>query len=278
MTDFEVERIAAFSTNMGGNPAGVVIASELPPENDMQRIAAKVGYAETAFAAPYGDGWRVRYFAPVREVPFCGHATIALGAALGAKHGAGRYDLHLNDGEISVEAEHGAAGWSAALMSPPTSHSIPDPALVSDALKLFGLTQDDLDPSLPITRIAANADMLSLPLKDRGRLSRLDYDQSAGAALSAEHQNLVGFYLVWRESERSFHVRMPFPSGGVFEDIATGAAAAAWSGWLRDTGRLTGQIVIRQGEDMGEPSQITAFSTPENGAPVRVSGATRLIR
>ncbi|MGB0412725.1 MAG: PhzF family phenazine biosynthesis protein, partial [Pikeienuella sp.] len=133
-------------------------------------------------------------------------------------------------------------------------------------------------PSLPITRIAANADMLSLPLKDRGRLSRLDYDQSAGAALSAEHQNLVGFYLVWRESERSFHVRMPFPSGGVFEDIATGAAAAAWSGWLRDTGRLTGQIVIRQGEDMGEPSQITAFSTPENGAPVRVSGATRLIR
>ncbi|MGB0854599.1 MAG: PhzF family phenazine biosynthesis protein [Pikeienuella sp.] len=51
MTDFEVERIAAFSTNMGGNPAGVVIASELPPENDMQRIAAKVGYAETAFAA-----------------------------------------------------------------------------------------------------------------------------------------------------------------------------------------------------------------------------------
>lgn len=272
-----VQRIAAFSTETGGNPAGVLIGETLPSAADMQSIAAKVGYAETAFAAPAGDSWRVRYFAPVREVPFCGHATIALGAALGAKFGAGRYDLVLKDAEISVEATQDGDEWAAALMSPPTSHSHPNPELVRDALVLFGLTADDLDPDLPVTRIAANADMLTLPLKSRDRLAQLDYDQQAGAQLSADHENLVGFYLVWRESERSFHVRMPFPSGGVFEDIATGAAAAAWSGWLRDSGRLTGEISIRQGEDMGEPSQITAVSTPKTGAPIRVSGATRSI-
>ena len=48
----------------------------------MQRIAAEVGYSETAFAMRDGDRWRVRYFSPEAEVPFCGHATIALGAAL----------------------------------------------------------------------------------------------------------------------------------------------------------------------------------------------------
>lgn len=277
MTIANVERIAAFSTETGGNPAGVLIGDTLPSSDDMQAIAAVVGYAETAFAAPDGDKWRVRYFAPLREVPFCGHATIALGAALGAKFGAKGYDLVLNDAEISVEARQEGTEWAAALMSPPTSHTTPDAALVRDALVLFGLTADDLDPNFPVTRIAANADMLTLPLKSRERLAQLDYDQAAGAALSARHGDLVGFYLVWRESERSFHVRMPFPSGGVFEDIATGAAAAAWSGWLRDSERLTGEITIRQGEDMGEPSRITAVSTPETGAPIRVSGATRLI-
>jgi PhzF family phenazine biosynthesis protein len=46
----------------------------------MQKVAADVGYSESVFAAPVGDAWRVRYFAPEVEVNFCGHATIALGA------------------------------------------------------------------------------------------------------------------------------------------------------------------------------------------------------
>ncbi len=72
-----VLRIAAFSDgDIGGNPAGVLIADELPNESEMQRIAAEVGFSETAFAAPAGTGWRVRYFSPESEVPFCGHATL----------------------------------------------------------------------------------------------------------------------------------------------------------------------------------------------------------
>lgn len=79
----EVRRIAAFSDGAsGGNPAGVCIAELLPAVSAMQRIAAEVGFSETVFAAPIDGGWRVRYFSPESEVPFCGHATIALGAAL----------------------------------------------------------------------------------------------------------------------------------------------------------------------------------------------------
>lgn len=80
----ELLRIAAFSYyNQGGNPAGVMICGEMPAEDEMQIIAKEVGYAESAFLKSIKDGWRIRYFSPEMKVPFCGHATIASGAALG---------------------------------------------------------------------------------------------------------------------------------------------------------------------------------------------------
>lgn len=69
----------------------------------MQRIAAEIGCSETVFAAPVETGWRVRYFSPESAVPFCGHATIALGAALAAQQGDGVFTLTLNDAAITVE-------------------------------------------------------------------------------------------------------------------------------------------------------------------------------
>src|SRR5712675_1063539 len=98
-----VLRIAAFSDgHKGGNPAGVWIGDELPSASKMQAIAADVGFSETAFAASEGDAWRVRYFSLRCEVPFCGHATIALGAALALQHGERTFELKLNHADISV--------------------------------------------------------------------------------------------------------------------------------------------------------------------------------
>src|SRR5689334_1873584 len=80
-------RLAAFTTDpTGGNPAGVWIGDALPDAATMQAIAADVGYSESAFLAPDESGARgrfvVRYFSPLAEVRFCGHATIAAGVAL----------------------------------------------------------------------------------------------------------------------------------------------------------------------------------------------------
>src|SRR5260370_10172049 len=98
-----LQRLAAFSDgDTGGNPAGVVIVDRLPAASDMQRIAAEVGFSETAFAARMGDRWSVRYFSPEAEVPFCGHATIALGAALAMHRGDGAFQLSLSQAEITA--------------------------------------------------------------------------------------------------------------------------------------------------------------------------------
>ncbi|MEM8796755.1 MAG: PhzF family phenazine biosynthesis protein [Pseudomonadota bacterium] len=276
-----VQRIAAFSQgNQGGNPAGVVLLDEAIHEDEMARIAAEVGYSETAFAVAQdtsGKKWRVRYFSPESEVPFCGHATIALGAVLGQRTGVGTYVFALNDASITVDAEASTEGMRTTLLSPPThSHDISDDEF-QDVMSLFGLKLDDLDPRLAPSRIHGGADHIMLPLKERCTLAGMDYDLDQGRRVMRKH-GLVTIMLVFIETDQSFVVRNAFASGGVFEDPATGAAAAAFAGYLRDRGwPHGGEFTIRQGEDMGSPSLIKVTMDGKKNAPVHVSGSARVI-
>ena len=276
----DVLRIAAFSSGeSGGNPAGVALLDRLPDAAEMQAVAAEVGFSETAFAAPAGDGagWRVRYFAPETEVPFCGHATIALGVALAMRQGDGVFPLTLNDADITVEGWRDGTAAAAALQSPPTRSVPADAALTEAALALFGYGRADLDPRLPPTLAEAGATHLILALADRRKLAAMAYDLEAGRRLMRDW-GLVTISLVQAETRTLFHARNPFASGGVYEDPATGAAAAALAGALRDLGwPHGGAIEIRQGDDMGVPSKLRAEIPEEAGASIRVSGTARLM-
>ena len=182
----QVLKLAAFSDGPdGGNPAGVVIADTLPGDAEMQRTAAAVGFSETAFAAPMGTAWRVRYFSPENEVPFCGHATIALGAALAQQHGDGIYPLTLNHAHITVEGRRAGALYTAALQSPPTRSQPAPAALVAETLALLGYTEHDLDPRIPPALAHGGADHLVLALKTRSALAGYlrDLDWPHGGAI-----------------------------------------------------------------------------------------------
>lgn len=268
-----IQRIAAFTDHgVGGNPAGIVISDILPDAVQMQSIAAEVGFSETAFAAPRDGGWTTRYYSPESEVPFCGHATIALGAALARAKGPGRYRLFLADGEIEVEAGGEDGQEHATLRSLPTRNDTVPESLVEEALTLFGYAQDDLDRHLQPRRMNAGAEHLFIALKSRERLSAMRYDLDIGRAFMRRH-GFVTVAFVWRETERLFHARNAFASGGVVEDPATGAAAAALAGMLRDTGLLPeGEITILQGSDMGRPSRLQVRYGSEIGSPTFVSG------
>ena len=271
-------RIAAFSdADRGGNPAGVMIADTLPGEDEMRRIAAEVGYSETAFAMPQGDAWRVRYFSPESEVPFCGHATIALGAALALAHGNGVYRLKLNSADITVTGECNGEQISATLQSPPT-HSEPVPArLLAEVLELFGYTDDDINSGIPPARVHGGADHLALCLNSRAALAGMQYQLDAGRELM-NRENLVTILFAYAETPRRFHTRNPFASGGVYEDPATGAATAAFAGYLRDLDwPHEGSIEIVQGEDMSMPSRLRADIPPEPGSSIRVAGTARIM-
>lgn len=268
-----VHRFSAFTENGGGgNPAGVVLVDTLPSKTEMQQIAAEVGYSETVFSAYDGDLWQTRYFSPESKVPFCGHATIALGAVFAREKGNGTYQLALMDGTIEVEARKEDARYFSTLRSLPTRNSVVPEDVLHETLELFGYDPADLDPQLPIKIIHAGADHLHIPLRTRASLSAMAYDLSDGRALMNRH-GLVTVAFTWREADNLFHTRNAFASGGVLEDPATGAAAAAFVGMLRDEGLCQHEeITILQGADMGSPSRITVQFDKQHGTPVFVSG------
>ena len=279
-------RLAAFTTDpRGGNPAGVWIGGTLPPETEMQRIAAEVGYSETAFLAPDGSAapgrFRVRYFSPLAEVPFCGHATIAAGVVLAERGlaagttepGGGEIVLTTNGGPVPVRVAPGEDGLiRATLTSVATWVKEPAPGLFSGALGLLSWSADDLDPDLPPAIGFAGAKHLILAARRLERLATLDYPFEPLKALMLS-ADLTTIQLVRREAPDRFRARDPFPVGGVVEDPATGAAAAALGAYLRDRGEIVApaSFEIAQGVEMGRPSRITV-SVVTGEAGVRVSG------
>jgi PhzF family phenazine biosynthesis protein len=274
-----LRHIAAFSDgDVGGNPAGVWIGDVLPYERVMQRTATQIGYSESVFAAPTRHAWRVRYFSPEREVAFCGHATIALGAALVLEHGEGTFALSLNHAHITVEGHRDGDRVVAALQSPHTHSKAADPALVAEALAMFGFSHDDLDPRIPPAIACAGATHMVLALASRGKLAAMRYKLSEGRELM-EHAQLETIALVHAETPMLFHARNAFASGGIYEDPATGAAAAALAGYLRDIRWPQRDVIyIVQGEDMGSRSRLRAEFTRVKGSSIRVSGTARLMQ
>lgn len=272
-----VQRYAAFTSDpAGGNPAGVVLDADDLDDVTMQRIAADVGYSETAFVLR--DGRRpgqfgLRFFSPLAEVAFCGHATIATSVALADAGMAGPYRFDTMAGEIRVVTTTEPEGTRANLRSVPT-HSVPvSSGALSEALDALGWAADDLNPTFPPHVAFAGNDHLVLAVKTRERLAALDYDFGALQALCAR-EGWTTLQLVWAESDELFHSRNPFPAGGVVEDPATGAAAAAFGGYLLQVGRLPGSkaLGIVQGEDMGRPSRLDVF-VDEVSRRVSVGGA-----
>lgn len=268
-----LRRLSAFTTDPGGgNPAGVWIGDELPDVATMQRIAAEVGFSETAFVAPTDGADRtVRYFSPLAEVPFCGHATIAAGVALGDSSGDGTYRFATAAGEVPVTVEDTGGVRRASLTSVPPRHTAPPDHLIVAFLVALGWDREDLDPAIPPVSAYAGAWHLVLAVSRRERLASLAYDFTRLQQLMLG-EDLTTLQLVWREDEHTFHSRNPFPVGGVVEDPATGAAAAALGGYLRDAHLIEtpAVVTIHQGHDMGRPSLLTV-TIPDRGGVV-VSG------
>ncbi|WP_436736658.1 PhzF family phenazine biosynthesis protein [Streptomyces sp. BBFR102] len=280
-----VLRYAAFTHDpAGGNPAGVVLDASGLDDATMLAVAARIGYSETAFLTPpptdaeAAEGvraYRVRYFSPQAEVPFCGHATVATAVALGERHGTGAYLFHTQAGPVPVAVDERDGALRATLTGVPPHTEEYAEADLAEALAALGWEHAELDPSLAPRVAYAGARHLVLAAATRDRLARLDYDFERLRALMLR-TGLTTVQLVWRDTTDPllFHVRDPFPVGGVVEDPATGAAALAFGAYAREAGLVPddAELTLCQGEDMGRPGVLTVTLTP--GDPrVRVTGA-----
>ena len=288
----EVLRYTAFSADPeGGNPAGVVLDASGLDDAAMLAVAAELGYSESAFltrqsepgdaGTPDGAGARddagareytIRYFSPKAEVPFCGHATVATALALAERDGPGDLVFRTPAGTVPVTVTREGAELRATLTSVEPDVLDIAPGDLAEALAALDWPAADLDPGLAPRIAFAGARHLVLAAATRERLADLSYDFARLEALM-HRLDLTTLQLVWRQAPDVFHVRDPFPVGGVVEDPATGAAAAAFGAYLRDRSLVPGTAVLtlHQGEDMGRPGTLTVELRADD-ARVRVSG------
>ncbi|MER6652974.1 PhzF family phenazine biosynthesis isomerase [Streptomyces sp. NPDC000971] len=271
----EVLRYTAFSADPeGGNPAGIVLDASGLGDAEMLAVAADLGYSESAFLTdPDGHGGHtVRYFSPKAEVPFCGHATVAAALALAERDGPGDLVFSTPAGPVPVTVvrEDGELRATLTSVEPHTEDAAPED--LAEALAALDWPAADLDPALPPRIAYAGARHLVLAAATRERLADLAYDFARLEALM-RRLDLTTAQLAWRESATVFHVRDPFPVGGVVEDPATGAAAAAFGAYARELGLVPDDAVLtlHQGADMGRPGTLTVELRPGD-ARVRVSG------
>lgn len=297
MTTPEVLKYTAFAEAPdGGNPAGVVLDASGLSDEDMQRIAAEVGYSETAFVLSgraahlderSDDGhdsgteqasrhYRVRYWSPVAEVPFCGHATVATAVALSERDGTGPLVFDTPAGIVSITTNRTEAGQVEVAMTSvePQVRDLNAEALET-LLELLGLTTSDIDPRFPPREAFAGNWHPILVVSDASVFHQFRFSPPTVADLM-KTRGWTGTVTVLHEvAAGEFLARNLFPVGRITEDPATGSAAASTGAYLRSIGYSHGgdRVTIHQGAHVGRPSLLTAV-IPDAGGITVLGSAT----
>ena len=297
----DVLRLSAFAADTGGgNPAGVLLDASGLLDEEMQRIAAEVGYAETAFVvdpaiAADDRHVRMRYFSPLAEVPFCGHATIATAVALAERRGVGSFTFETSVGPIVIETMRGIGSAGPSRTTGPVEGPVMasftsvepavrdlDPAVADHLLSLLGLNRADLDERWPLREAFAGNWHPIVTIRTQRDFDKFRFDPSLMRRLMNREGWSGTVTVVCRQEADDcgrlvVESRNLFPVGDITEDPATGSAAAALGAYLRALGAIVppAQVVVRQGRHVGRPSLLLVDVPPAGG--ITVTGTAEAI-
>jgi len=259
-----------------GNPLGAVLEADGLDTDTMQAITREFGHPETIFVFPPDDPRhraRLRIFTPGREIPFAGHPTVGaavLFARLDGGKGAREMVIEETIGPVRCRAEpkgpeHGSASFTVP-MQPERGGAAPDGAAIAAVLDLDA-GEIGFDGLTPQRWTAGNA-FTFVPLRGLDAVKRCRPDLSRFEdTFGGERPGMV--FVFCRETldaDHDFHARMFAPGMGVFEDPATGSAAAAFAGLLAaDLPDGEHAYAIEQGHEMGRPSLMRLTLTMNDG-------------
>ena len=263
---------------LAGNPLAVVRDAEGLDTEAMQAIAREFNLAETVFVLPPQNPAhraRLHIFTPAAELPFAGHPTVGTAVLLNRIDGSGTRDFVLEEGigpipcaTRSDGAERGRARFTLARL-PEEIGQPADTAAIASALHLEPgeIGFDAFRPSL----WSAGVPFSFVPVRSLDALRRCQPRLEQWDTAFGRHGHSAA-YVFCRETVEpgsAFHARMFAPRLGVYEDPATGSAAAAFAGvLLRFAPPADGDhdVVIEQGYELGRPSLITLSLTVRDHA------------
>lgn len=291
--DLTVFQVDAFTTTpFHGNPAGVVLNADGLSEHHMQQIARELNNSETAFIfnAPTNEyDIEVRFFTPTKEVPICGHATIASHYVYAKEHGieqgiirqktkAGILPVEIveEDHDLRIIMTQAAIEFGKTL----------DDAEIDLLVRGLRLRHDDLDRSLPIQIVSTGHSKVMVPIKSKTVLDAIRINETLLRELSAMIA-CNGFYTFsFDTQERDVLVcgRMFAPAIGIAEDPVTGNANGPLAAYLTRYHRIKKQhdgftFTIAQGEAMRRKGYMNVHVySSENGAElIKISGRACIV-
>lgn len=260
--------VDAFTDTPGrGNPAGVALDADQLSEEEMQQIARDRHLGDWAFALPPSTAdadLDVRFFSPRKELPFVGHATVALHAVLSRIDPKPMRNQRGRTGLVQVRSlpGNGNGSWSVRQPAPPLGRE-PTASELSDVLALLDLTPDQLDPHCP-PRIAGDASTrLLLGLRNTAALDAVRPQLPALAAMSPRI-GAQGYFLFTRQEvdgQPGTESRMFCPALGIDEDPVSGNAHAMLGVYLHELGLLpsrqgAAQFTGLQGRHLGRGGEV----------------------
>ncbi len=252
--------INAFAKTLnGGNEAGIVLNADTLSDVEMKKIAAILGFSETAFVMRSDAAdFKVRFFTPVQEVDLCGHATIGTFSALALLNllKPGKYTQETLAGILTVEIKD---DLSVMMQQPiPVYGEIIDKKEIADSLNI---SVKDLSNELPIQITSTGLRDIIIPVDQMELLDSIHPDFKRIEEISKRY-NAVGYHVFSLETlyHSNAHCRNFAPLCGIPEESATGTSNGALACYLYKYGKISGQqvkkILIEQGFSMHKPSEI----------------------
>ena len=312
MQNFTVKQVDVFTTRpFSGNPAAVITEADSLGSETMLVIAGEMNLAETTFVTlPSIDGalFRIRYFTPSEEVSLSGHATIAACYALIEdgrilledgmtklffETGAGKIqvDVHFRIAtatDAAKEAERGAAvlnvkgGKTGVLekimMYQPVTRHRPSTIPAPDVAKILGIDVEEIQRTgLPLEIISTGLEQLMVPILHKETIRDMNPDLIKLGLMNKRaglHTNHV-FALDTFHEDCVAYLRHFAPALGMWEDPASGTAAAGLATYLLRHGVVTSSsMIMEQGREIESfPRILVESPNPDDPADVmRIGG------
>lgn len=263
-------------SQLGGNPAAVILDSENLCENDMQKIAKIIGFSETAFVMNSNCAdFKVRFFTPSEEVDLCGHATIGTFFTLLNKKiiSSGLYTQETKAGTLNVDIKKD----SSIMMN----QSIPefyDIIPKDEIAKSLNINISDIEDNLPIQIVSTGLKDIIVPIKNLSILDSIEPNYDEITSISKKY-NVVGYHVFTLESmnNSTAHCRNFAPLYDIPEESATGTSNGALASYLFKYGKVntTDNLIFEQGYCMNKPSEIIVSLSTNNEdiTEVKVGGS-----
>jgi PhzF family phenazine biosynthesis protein len=266
MSTVNVLHYDAFSSTPNkGNPAGIVLNADHLNTEDMQRIAAEVGFNETVFVfRSQKSDIKLKYFTPGHEMNLCGHATIG---AIYCLHTRG---LLAKRETIEIETNAGILPVAMDAKSDPLSIKMKQDrprftTFQGDAERLaasIGLTKADLDVTKPIVYVSTGTWTLLVPVKKLAKFQEMQPRNQMFPDVLCENPKSSVHPICFEtyDQDAFMHARhFSSPYSGTIEDPVTGTASGVMGAYyLTYVHRElpSASFTVEQGQEMGRDGRV----------------------